>query len=529
MDSVTKLKKLLPSSYELPSGMSDERLLRFMCQKDFLCFCMAVMPTFSPTKFHTFLVEKLQNVYLKLKQGEDVRLMIEMPPRHGKTTLASVLFPAWIMGKEKWPYVCASYGASLAERNSQDCRDIVESAIYKIIFPNVRLDQDSTSKEFWKTSKKSTYRAVGVGGGLTGMGFSVGACDDPFAGRAEADSATIRESTWKWWQSVFMTRREGRSAVLVLNTRWHLDDLTGKLLEQQENLEAAGLVHDKWERFRFPAIADEDEYIDGKLFRKAGEALWPEKFSLADLEKTKQSTDVYEWSSLYQQEPILQENATFKSEWFKYFTDEDIKDKDLMKFTLVDLAISKKKTADNTVVMTMGKDRNGPNWYVLEYTSGHFDPLQTVETIFDHCARYGSNAYIEAVAFQSALASFVLEEQRRRQAKDTNWKPFVVNDIKHAYAQKKEERISGLIPYFKNGTLLMRKSMVELQKELLTFPKGKKDDHPDCMSFFIGLKILTVFNKPEEEKKDTSFTAMWRARQGQNKDFDANKAFNSVT
>lgn len=498
---------------------------------------MAVDPQYMATKFHTYVAMWLQGKYEQVKSGKDARGVLACPPQIGKSRLFSQLMPSWILGKERWPIIQASYGADLAERNSQACREIVDSEIYKLIFPKVRLNPDSTSKSFWQTNIGGSYKAVGVLGGLTGFSGKWMIFDDLLASQAEADSQTISESTWSWFKTVFMTRKQSKSGIVGIATRWSLNDPTGRILEQQENYQKMGLpeeAYDAWEYLSFPAIAEKDEFLPGGWSRKAGEVICPERFTLEDMVRTRNSLvsdgKVQEWASLYQQEPILTENAEFKSEYFKFYEDNDIKDVELDHYTLVDLAISQKKTADFTVVLTVGKERNGPNWYVREYTSGRFDPQQTIEAMFDHAARYKSSVNIEAVAYQAALESFVLEEQRRRQASDAEFRPFTVNQVKHGTTLKKEERIRGLVPFFKNGTLLMKKHMAELQKELLQFPKGRHDDHPDCLSFFLSLKRLTVFAKQDETKVDNSYTAMWRKRNGVEVDgFDPLKLFDHET
>jgi len=535
MSGIKKLLKLLPEGYNLPDGLDDESLLRWICQRDFLCFCMAVRSDFLPTKFHTYLADQLQDRFELVDRGRDARVMIACPPQLGKSTIVSQLMPAWILGKRNWPIIQASYGADLAERNSQFCREVVDSEMYKIIFPDVRLNPDSTSKTYWQTNKGGSYRATGVGGGLTGFSGKWMVADDLIASQAEANSMVTSDGVWSWLKTVFLTRKQSKSGIVLIATRWSLNDPTGRLLEQQENYKAMGLpdgAFDKWDYFSFPAIADRDESYAGGWTRKAGEVICPERFTLEDMIKTRNSLSsdgkIQEWASLYQQEPVLTENAEFKSEYFKFFEEKDIKDLEFDNYTLVDLAISQKKTADFTVVMTVSKDRNGPNWYVREYTSGRMDPQQTIAAMFDHANRYRSSVNIEAVAYQAALESFVLEEQRRRQASDSEFRPFMVNQIKHGTATKKEERIKGLVPYFKNGSLLMKKSMAELQKELLQFPKGRHDDHPDALSFFLSLKRLTVFAKEEAVKKDESYTVMWRKRMGaENQEFDPLKLFDT--
>jgi len=533
MQDLSKSSKPLLENFNLPDGYSDERLLSWMCQRSFLAFCMAVKSDFIPTKFHSFLARQLQARFEDVKAGRDVREIFACPPQLGKSTIISQLMPAWILGKTKWPIIQASYGSDLAERNSQICRDIVNSDIYKIIFPKVRLSTDSTSKTYWQTTKGGSYRAVGVGGGLTGFSGKWMIADDLISSQADADSSTVSDGVWSWFKTVFYTRKQSKSGLVVVATRWSINDPTGRLLELQEYFKKSGIpegAYDKWNYLCFPAIAEKDEYFGEEFNRKAGEVICPERFTLEDVIKTKNSLvsegKVQEWSSLYQQEPILTENAAFKSEWFRFYEEEDLGNGEFINFTLVDLASSKKKGSDNVVVMTVSKDRNGPNWYVREYTSGNsrvLDPLKTIDAIFEHSSRYSSTVWIESVGYQAALESFVLEQQRKKE------KYFVVNQIKNA-TLRKEDRILGLIPYLKTGVLFLKKNMTELQKELLQFPKGKHDDHCDTLSFLLSVKSLTVFQKEVEKPADNSYTAMWRARKSMDEgSFNPYRVFSSVS
>lgn len=437
------------------------------------------MPKFIPTRFHQLLADELQLVYENILNGKDERRVFEIQPQMGKSTLVSELFPAWVLGKTDWPIICSSYGAALAERKSENCRAIVDSDVYKFIFPKVRLSKESTSREFWRTTKGGTYRAVGVGGALTGMSGKILICDDPLKDRADANSEVMREAAWNWWNSVLYTRKQSKSAFLLVNTRWHMQDVAGHLEDQQalaEEKHGKDGAFDKWEKMTFPAIAEDDEYIHGKLFRKAGEVLAPERFSLDDMMRTKNAYmatpgGISEWAALYMQTPIVNENAEFRRSMFKYYTADKLVGKKLYYTTFVDLAISQKKSADHTVVRTVAKEVDGPNWYLMEETAGIMDPLQTIDAIFHHFDLYRSKIYIESVAYQAALQYFVIEEQRKRGIF------FTIEEIKPGRVTKKEERIRGLIPLYRAGVIWHRKGEDDaLETELLQFPKGRRDD-----------------------------------------------------
>lgn len=461
-----------------------------------------MMPGYIPTKFHTKLADKLQKAYETVKSGKDVRMIIEAPPQHGKSTTVSELFLAWVMGKEGWPVICASYAMNLAEKKSKNTRAIVESEVYRYIFPDAWLSSDTTSKEFWGNRKGATYKAVGRGGGLTGNPGKVMIADDLIADKEEANSELIREGAWDWWNTVFYTRKQKASLLVLVETRWHLDDPAGKLEEQQKQNENSGLkkgTYDEWEQLTFPALAEEDQYIDGELFRKKGEALAPERFSAEDLIKTKNAYiatgKIGDWAALYQQQPIIAENAMFRKQWFRYFSPEDLTGRKLYYTTTVDLAISQKKEADNTVIRTVAKETDGPNWYLMEETAGRMDPLQTIDAIFYHQEKYRSKVYVESVGYQAALQYFLVEEQRKRR------QYFQVEEIKQSTITKKEERIAGLVPLYRAGVIWHRAGDDgPLETELMQFPKGRHDDRADALAMHLG--IIRHAPRQVEEMQD---------------------------
>jgi len=449
-------------------------------------------------------------------------------PTHN-STIVSEFFPAWILGKQDWPVICASYGMSLAEKKSENTRNVVSSEIYQYIFPKTRLNPDSTSKEYWQTSTRGSYKAVGRGGGLTGNPGKVLIADDLIADKDEANSEVIREGAWDWWNTVFYTRKQENSLIILVETRWHLDDPAGKLEEQErKNIEAGKLkgTYDEWEKLTFAAIAEQDEYIDGKLFRKAGEPLAPERFSLSSLMKTKNAysatNKIGDWAALYMQQPIIAENAEFRKEWFRYYDPEILKDKRLYYTTTVDLAISQKKSADNTVVMTVAKEVDGPNWYIVDITAGKMDNIQTVDAIFWHYEKYRSKIYIEALGYQASLQYSVLAEQRKRNIF------FSVEDLKIKTTSKKEERIRGLVYLYKAGVIFHRKGICEqLELEEMQFPKGRHDDHPDALSMHLGIVRQAPRENPEEDTHQDG-RLNWKRKPKVDPNFDPNKAFDRV-
>ena len=212
--------------------------------------------------------------------------------------------------------------------------------------------------------------------------------------------------------------------------------------------------------------------MEGKLVRKKGEALWFSKFPLPVLENIR-TQSLYRWSSQYQQNPIHSESQEFKEEMFKYFEESDIRGKYLSYTTTVDPAGFKKKS-DQNVILTMGREVEGENCYVVEVTAGIMDPGKVIDAIFMHQAKYKSEVAIEGVAYQSTLKWHVEERQR----KDKRY--FIVNEF--SWKGAKYDRIRSLLAPINLGILFFRHSQYQMIQQFLEFPRGKKDDMIDCLS-----------------------------------------------
>lgn len=437
-------------------------------------FCELVDPTWHPEWFHEEIASKLERALADALAGKKARVILAMPPRHGKSRLASVLFPAWALGRHPGvEFILSTYGAELSEKLGRDTRDVVASDRYRAIFPGALLREDQKAKAKWMTAQGGSYTGVGVGGAVTGTGADVIVVDDPHKSREEAESETVRETVWDYYRSTLYTRLEGAGAVVVIMQRWHTDDLVGRLLEEDERRRAAGEEPEGWEVINFPAIAEE---ADAR--RQEGEPLWPSKFPVGVLENIRRTVGVYNWAGQYQQTPISSETQEFKPHLFRTFEEDDLRGRYVRHYTFVDPAISQKKDADRTVVLTVAKEVNGPNVYRLREDAGRFTPAQAVDLIFAHQAEFPkTDVHIEAVAYQQALRYAVVEEQRRRQTY------FPVHELKPR--GDKVQRIRGLLPLYQAGVIFHRPGDAEYERELLSFPMGKHDDRADCMSFML--------------------------------------------
>lgn len=436
-------------------------------------------PNYKTSWFHEVIGDILQNVVVDVLNKKKRRIIITLPPRSGKTELTSIKFPAWALGNHpNLRFILSTYGAELSEKVGMKTRDAVQSKTYETIFPDTKLRQDTKSKTFWMTDKGGHYYAVGVGGAVTGVGADIILCDDLTKNREESESRTVQEKVWEYYRSTLYSRLEGAGAVIVIMQRWNNYDLVGRLLEEQERLIKEGEEPENWEVINFPAIAEDDEYYNEKLVRKAGEPLWKEKFPLDVLENIKQVQGSYNWFSQYMQNPIHAENQEFRQEMFKKYEEDDIYGKYMRYYTVIDPAISQKASADNAVVLTVAKELDGPNVYRIREDAGHFTPKQMVDLIFKHQSEYGSSVWLETVAFQKALKYAIEEEQKIK------GQYFKVNELK---ANNKEMRIRGLLPMYERGVIYHRPyGDTDYEGELLQFPRGKHDDRIDAMAYVIA-------------------------------------------
>lgn len=432
-------------------------------------FCVAVDKRYDPQWFHYEIAWKLEEVVRRVENGESPRLMIFMPPRHGKSELATQKFPAWVLGKHpEWPFVVSSYSAELAQDFGHNTRDLMNSDEYASLF-DTKLRADTQSKAKWLTEERGGYTAVGVGGTLTGRGFKVGIIDDPIKNREEADSDTIRENVWKWYTSTFVTREEGAGAIIVILTRWHDDDLAGRLLAKAEEDPEA----DQWEVLQFPALAEEkDEHRD------IGEALWPAKFNREKLQQRRASIGPYEFSALYQQNPIDEENQTFKEEWFQHRTWAQVNERRVRKFATIDpqfLRPEKRRKSDHTGVIR--NYVNSDNEWNIKATRYKLNSKGLIDLIFKLHDEGFEAIGIEESAYTEAIAPFFEDAMKER-----NKFPHVVL-LKHNQVQK-EVRIKGLVPRYESGLVFhINDECADLETELLRFPKAKNDDLSDAEAY----------------------------------------------
>lgn len=302
-----------PSSHEVAAAQ--ELLSRRQARAGLVNFTNFTFPAYRPEAAHYAIGLALDRVIA----GETDRLIVCAPPQHGKSELASVRTPAlWLGRKPNEPVIVASYGAALATTKSRQARQVVESAEFARLFPGITTDRNSRAVNRWDLALplRGNLLAVGVGGPITGHGARLGIIDDPIENWAQAQSKTIRNAVWEWWRTTFRTRIWEGGAIVLIMTRWHEDDLTGRLLQDQPG---------RWKVLRLPALAETQEERDANdarlglptgqpdpIGREAGEPLAPLRFSRAALLDIKRDVGELGWNAEYQGVPRAPEGNRVK-------------------------------------------------------------------------------------------------------------------------------------------------------------------------------------------------------------------------
>ncbi len=339
-------------------------------------------PAYRADALHRLIAKEIEDA-LEQRQW----LMVFVPPQHGKSELISVTAPADYLGRNPDHYwVAASYAEGLARKHSRAARNIVRSVEYQKMY-NVSLSMDSRSVTEWEIAgHRGGFYAVGIGGGLTGRPAHVMAIDDPVANREQAESPTYRDRAWDWWKSTARTRMQPDGVVILVMTRWHYDDLAGRMLEGDDRETKRDTA--KWRVVEIPARAIEP---DDPLGREEGQVIWPERhldpITLEiDWEAAEEFYDDLEtdmgpkdWGALAQQRPTIDEDAIFKPEYWGYYTDDELPPERLggKRFLYIiqfwDTAFKEKTTSDYNACVTLGV--TGDTVYVLDvYNKRHEMP-----------------------------------------------------------------------------------------------------------------------------------------------------------
>lgn len=421
------------------------------------------------------------------------RVIIQMPPRHGKSEFTSGYFPAWYLGM--YPdrkIILASYADTFAAQWGQRNRDLLETYGNDVF--GIRVRQDSRAKDTWYISKhRGGMFTAGVGGSLTGKGAHLAIIDDPVKNDEQALSPTYREKAKEWYRATLRTRMESAHApIIVIQTRWHTDDLAGWLQKEHPA---------DWLVISLPAMATEDESITlpdrpgvPAWERKAGQPLWPAKYdadAIAKLMHDQGGPDAYWWLALYQQTPTPLGGGILKPEQFRRYTIvEDgylletpagprlVSSRTLAKFGTMDLATSVKTSADYTVLSAFGISEG--DLIVLDVLRNRWEGPDLPRVAHRVWRAYGL-AYIgvEAVGFQQSTVQDMRRGNAREGRAPMPIKALIPQGDKVSRALTLAARMGGQSVYVPKDAPWLP----ALEKEMATFPKGKHDDQVDTLSY----------------------------------------------
>lgn len=462
-----------------PQEAALELLARRHARNSLIEFTRYTFPAYEVAPFHLRIAEALEAV----ERGDCRRLIIEAPPRHGKSELVSRRLPAWFIGRNPdKQIISASYSQDLADDFGREVRNIVADPEYRNVFPQVTLRADSQAASRWHTSQGGVYVSVGVKGPATGRGFHLGNIDDPFKDRADADSERNRETVWKWYTSVFLTRQMEDAAIVLTNTRWHEDDLTGRILE------TAKRTGEHWEIIKLPAI---NEY---------GQALWPERRPVEMLEMLRSTLPARDWLSLYQQSPTADDGTYFRREWVRRYT---ALPESLNIYMSADFAVSEGE-GDWSEIAVWGVDVND-NIYALDWWSGQTSSDVWVQELVSRFRRW-QPLYLacEAGVIRKAVEPWLDRQMRdQRTYCATEWLP--TTGDKPAMARAFQALMATGRVYWPNVDWAERAI-----DQLLRFPAGKHDDCVDACGVF-GRFIDRIWAATPKQKDKPTLADAWNA------------------
>lgn len=433
---------------------------------------------YQPAKFHRAIAQHLE----QLERGEFTQLILTLPPRAGKTELATKRFVAWFMGRNPYESVAvATYSDTMAEDYGGDVRAIMSSSQYKQVFPGFKLRRGGAAKSNIQTEKGGRAVFVGVGGALTGRGASCLIVDDAVKGADEARSQTIRDQIWEWFTKVAMTRRMGKKLVIIIMTRWHSDDIVGRLTDP-ENPHFSAEEAKGWKIINIPAIAEEDDVLG----RKPGEPLWPERYPLEFL-RQQQRLDPLGFAALYQQRPTVADGVLFKRENIQFYEPDDMP-QNLRIYCASDHAVATGQRNDYTVLMKVGID-DQDNMWVLDCFRAKVPADKAVEAMLAMAG--GKQKPLLWWAERGHISKSIGPFLRKRMLETGTY----INLVEVTPAGDKEQRAQSIAARVAMGKVYFPKYAVWTEKvvnEMLAFPNGTHDDAVDTLAY-LGLGLRNQF------------------------------------
>jgi predicted phage terminase large subunit-like protein len=422
-------------------------LAQSIALKSFQNFIEIVCPEFQIAKHHLEMIRLIEDTILK----PSGKALAAMPPRHSKSYLFSNLLPAYLMTKyESYHVIVASYSSELSLDLGRRTRSIFESDLYRKVFPHVSVATDSSSKTRFHLNNGSSFFAVGVGGSLTGKSASILILDDGYKGLEQAMSTAYQETIEAWFSGTFYTRRLTGAPMFIVNTLWTLNDIGLKLSQAQPN---------EWSVLKLPAISPD------------GSALWPEMFSIVELEQMKAQMGSRIFQALYQADPQSLEGNTIKRSWLKYY--KQLPTRFNEKLMSWDLTFTDKESSDYVVGQVWGAV--GADKYLIDQVRARMDFPATIQAIRQMAFKH-PDAY-----------SKVVEEKANGAAAIATLRREISGLIPFNPKTSKETRLFAVSPDIESGNVYLPDPSIapwvgDLVEELCSFPNGRHDDCVDALT-----------------------------------------------
>jgi predicted phage terminase large subunit-like protein len=403
-------------------------------------------------------------------EGDYRGIIFSVPPRHGKSFEVSHYTPPWFLGT--WPEktcAVASYEADFAASWGKRAREVLETRGPEVF--GVEVDPSNRAANYWRVRRLRRGRPVygsmlttGIGGPLTGRGVNLMIVDDPVKNALEAHSKTKRNAVWEWWTSTAATRLEPGGVIVIIMTRWHEDDLAGRLIKEMND-------GNGW-RFKcinLPALAEQED----PLGRAPGEALWPERYPVENLESTKRALGSYVWNSLYQGRPAARAGGFFDPDWFEVV--DEIEGGHVVKsMRRWDLAASEAE-GDYTAGVKLERTSTG-QWYVTDVVRGQWSPARQEEMVKATAMSDGRNVPIYFEQERGAAGKIVVAHYRRL-LPGFNVRGKLVTGDKEVRAQPASAACEG-----RKVSVIRAPWNRDFLEELATFPHGTNDDQVDAFA-----------------------------------------------
>ena len=493
-------------------------------EEGFLGFVKLMYPKWELPEFHLKMIDALDRLekntltsHFGLEEADrrktekvPVRnVLITMPPRHGKSTYGSVIFPAYFMAKKPNRFMMStSYNSQLAQDFGRQVRDLVNEPLVPQVFPDFEMSQDSRAVDQWRTTSGGAAYFIGVGGTTSGRAANLLLLDDPLKSREDAESATQRNKIWNYYVSALSTRLQPDvdnipPAQIVILTRWHPDDPAGRLMQTEDWREG------RWLHINFPAISESPiRGSHGKISRTTLDpsdpnflapneaskispskryirqtkrtALWPERFPIEDLDR-RQRLNPREFASLYQQTPYIEGGNLIRQHWWRTYPADMKPERFNSLIIAADTAFKVKQDSDYSVMMVVGLDTTG-DIYVVDLVRDRFEFPELKRRMIQLNNQWRGKGLRGIYVEDKASGQSLIQELKRESG---------VSVIPYKISTDKVSRLSAVLPLIEGGRVFLPEQanwLDEFYNECQSFPSGTHDDQIDALS--IGLDVL---------------------------------------